>query len=133
MSLACPKCGDEILVRWARNSEKWQAYHPLRHWCENSGFGWYGATREEAIAEFQRFSESEVKSCAKTPEENPVSWSPKPPTNITESKPQRLASKPAPKVPPSGAATFQGMAFSAEGLSDEAVNALLTEREEHGS
>lgn len=54
--LTCSQCGEEIgeeiVVRWARNSDKAMAYHSLtRLWCPHSGMARYGATRAELAGE----------------------------------------------------------------------------------
>lgn len=129
-SLVCPHCGEALTVRWARNSERWQTYHPLtRLWCEWSGASWWGDTREEAIENFR--AEGTLVNGSLGNRENVLSGvSP----GAHDVKTRATAEPAIPSqtrddgnaVPtPVGAATLQGWEFSAEGMSEEDVNALL--------
>lgn len=133
--LRCPVCGDALAIRWGRNAECWMVYHLLSA-CESGGATWRGDTREEAITEFQNFSGSVEGHAARvspavaeglglTPQSHPQ--------GIFQGVPLKDRSgnqaPPAEISPPLGAATFQGMEFSAEGLDEEQVNSLLTEHD----
>lgn len=110
--VTCPACGDALIIRWGRNSEKWMVLHALTAWCDLRGSAWYGATRAEAIENFRKEGD-ELCSRSAPSVERPTA-----PVNV-------VASDAAPPFDPKGAATLQGWEFSAEGADEEEINKLL--------